>query len=264
LAVHFLDNVIEANQYPLPEIADVTRGNRKIGLGVMGWADLLTELGIPYASEQALTLADKIMGFIRHLGHQASYELALERGPYPNFSRSREGSKRNPLIQRNASVTTVAPTGTISIIAGCTSGIEPIFALSYARKNILDGKELLEIHPGFLRALAARKLDASRILDEMHCAGSIEHVNGVPDDIRQCFGTALHIAPEWHVRMQAAFQKHSDSAVSKTVNLPSESTPEDVEKIYRLAFRLGCKGITVFRDRCRDTQVLNVQCAACA
>jgi ribonucleoside-diphosphate reductase alpha chain len=264
LAVHFLDNVIEANQYPLPEIADVTRRNRKIGLGVMGWADLLTELGIPYGSERALTVAEKIMGFIHHTSHRASCELALERGPYPNFSRSREGRNKNPLLQRNASVTTVAPTGTISIIAGCTSGIEPIFALSYARKNILDGRDLVELHPGFLRVLADRKLDTARILDEMHCAGSIEHVDSVPDDIRQCFRTALQIAPEWHVRMQAVFQKHSDSAVSKTVNLPFEATPEDVENVYRLAFRLGCKGITVFRDRCRDAQVLNVQCAACA
>jgi len=263
-AVHFLDNVIDVNHYPLLQIAAVTRGNRKIGLGVMGWADLLIRLGIPYASEQALTLADRVMGFIRRAAHRASAELAAGRGTYPSFSRHPAGDMKDGAARRNASATTVAPTGTLSIIAGCSSGIEPLFALSYARKNVLDGVEMKEIHPGLLRELEARGLTQSALFNEILRRGIIGEIVELPREIRELYRTALEISPEWHVRMQAVFQKHSDNAVSKTVNLPFDSKPEEVESIYRLAYELGCKGITVYRDRCRESQVLNIGCAACA
>jgi len=264
MAVHFLDNVIDANDYPLPEIAAVTRGNRKIGLGVMGWADLLIQLGIPYDSEQALTLAEKIMGFVQRVGHRASCELARHRGSYPNFSRNcgKEAGHRIP--RRNATVTTVAPTGTISIIASCSSGIEPLFALSYLRKHVLDSGEMQEIHPGLMGELSSLGLARPEIMEEILKTGSIQHISEFPEEMRRRYVTALEIAPEWHVRMQAAFQKYSDNAVSKTVNLPFAASPADVEAVYRLAFRLGCKGITAYRDRCRDAQVLNIGCTACA
>jgi len=264
MAVHFLDNVIDANDYPLPEIAAVTRGNRKIGLGVMGWADLLIRLSIPYDSERALTLAEKIMGFIQRVGHRASCELARRRGSYPNFSRNCGKQAEHRIPRRNATVTTVAPTGTISIIASCSSGIEPLFALSYLRKHVLDGGEMQEIHPGLMGELSSRGHARPEIVEEILKTGSIQHMAGLPDEMRRRYVTALEIAPEWHVRMQAAFQKYSDNAVSKTVNLPFEASPADVETIYRLAFQLGCKGITAYRDRCRAVQVLNIGCTACA
>ncbi len=263
-AVHFLDNVIDVNHYPMLQIAAVTRGNRKVGLGVMGWADLLIQLGIPYASEQALTLADTVMGFIRRVAHRASAELAAARGAYPNFSRRSAGSAKDGAPRRNATVTTVAPTGTISIIAGCSSGIEPLYALSYSRKHVLEGAELNEIHPGLLKELDARGLADSAFCSEIVRRGTIGEIEGLPGELRELYRTALEIPPEWHVRMQAAFQKHSDNAVSKTVNLPFESKPEDVESVYRLAHKLGCKGITVYRNHCRESQVLNIGCAACA
>jgi ribonucleoside-diphosphate reductase alpha chain len=264
MAVHFLDNVIDANHYPLPEIATISRGNRKIGLGVMGWADLLVQLGIPYDSEQALTLAEKIMGFIQRVGHRASLELARRRGPFPNFDRNKRPGALRRIPRRNATVTTVAPTGTISIIAGCSSGIEPLFALSFVRMHVLDGGEMREIHPGLMRELSLQGLSRPEILEEILGTGSIRKIIRLPEEMRRRYVTALEIAPEYHVRMQAAFQKYSDNAVSKTVNLPSEASPGDVEAVYRLAHRLGCKGITIYRDRCRDTQVLNIGCTACA
>jgi len=263
-AVHFLDNVIDANTYPLPQINAITRGNRKIGLGVMGWADLLIRLGIPYDSQPALDLAENIMGFIHRIGRQASFDLARRRGPFPNFPQSREAGKKKPLLQRNATITTIAPTGTISIIAGCSSGIEPLFALSYTRRHVLDGKELQEIHPGLLSELSERGLIRSGLLDEILKKGSLNELRDLPVDIARRYRTALEIAPEWHVRMQAAFQRYSDNGVSKTVNLRYEATREDVESVYRLAGELGCKGITVYRDRSRSAQVLNIGCAACA
>ncbi len=262
-AVHFLDNVIDANIYPLPQIEAVTRGNRKIGLGVMGWADMLIELGISYDSEPAIALAGKIMRFIYQSGHQASFDLARRRGPYPNFS-CRSGADREIPAQRNATVITVAPAGTISIIAGCSSGIEPLFALSYTRKNVLDGEDLQEIHPGLMSKLSQQGLDRSDVLDQLRNKGSLKELRDLPEDIVRRYRTALEISPEWHVRMQAAFQRYSDNGVSKTVNLPFEATPEDVASVYRLAGELGCKGITVYRDRCRSAQVLNIGCAICA
>jgi ribonucleoside-diphosphate reductase alpha chain len=263
-AVRFLDNVIDVNHYPMLQISAVTRGNRKIGLGVMGWADLLIQLGIPYASERALTVADRVMGFIRRVAHRASVELAAARGPYPNYSRNAPGNGKNGAGRRNATVTTVAPTGTISIIAGCSSGIEPLFALSFLRKHVLGGAELREVHPGLSQELNARGLGTPALDDEILRKGSVGEMAQLPPELRRRFMTALEVPPEWHVRMQAAFQRNSDNAVSKTVNLPFASTPEDVESVFRLAYTLGCKGITVYRDRCRESQVLNVGCAACA
>ncbi len=263
-AVHFLDNVIDVNEYPLPQIGAVTRGNRKIGLGVMGWADLLIQLGIPYDSQQALTLADKVMGFIRRTGLRASGELAHVRGAFPNYRPRPTGEGRNRFQRRNATVTTIAPTGTISIIAGCSSGIEPLFALTLSRKHVLDGEEMSEIHPGLLEELCARGLEQPEILDAISQTGTLRRIRGIPEEMKARYVTAMEVAPESHVRMQAAFQAHSDNAVSKTVNLPFESKPEDVEAVFGLAWRLGCKGITVYRDRCRKAQVLNIGCVACA
>jgi len=256
-AVHFLDNVIDANEYPLPQIGAVTRGNRKIGLGVMGWADLLMKLGIPYGSAQALTLADRLMGFIRRVGHRASAELARKRGTFPN-------SPRWAAPMRNATVTTVAPTGSLSIIAGCSSGIEPLYALSFSRSNILAGQELEEVHRGLLEDLSRRGLTTPAILEKISKTGSAGTIEELPSELRARYATALEIGPQWHVRTQAAFQAHSDNAVSKTVNLPFQATIGDVEEIFNLAFGLGCKGITVYRDRCRDAQVLSAGCTACA
>ena len=263
-AIRFLDNVIDVNHYPMLQISAVTRGNRKIGLGVMGWADLLIRLGIPYASERALTLADRVMGFIRRVAHRASIELASARGPYPSFSRRAASMGKERAGRRNATVTTVAPTGTISIIAGCSSGIEPLFGLSFRRKHVLGDAEMSEIHPLLVQELNARDLARPALLEEIARRGCIGDMPELPEEIRRRYLTALEIPCEWHVRMQAAFQKNSDNAVSKTVNLPFEATPADVESVFRMAYSMGCKGITVFRDRCRETQVLHIGCAACA
>ena len=263
-AVHFLDNVIDINRYPLPQISAVTRGNRKIGLGVMGWADLLIQLGVPYGTGQALMLADKVMGFIRRLGHRASADLGRIRGPYPTFPASRSAQDGDYCGRRNATVTTIAPTGTLSIIAGCSGGIEPLFALSFSRRHVLDGEELQEIHPGLLEELNTRGLGKPAILEAILKTGTLCEIAEIPEEMRTRYATAMEISPEWHVQMQAAFQSHSDNAVSKTVNLPFASTPEEVESVYRLAHKLGCKGITVYRDHCRETQVLNIGCVACA
>ena len=260
MAVRFLDNSIDASCYPLARISRITLGNRKIGLGVMGWADFLIQLGVPYDSESALHLAGKIMGFIQRAGHRSSMELARRRGPYPNATgRSTRGNKR-----RNATVTTVAPTGSISIIANCSSGIEPLFALSYLRKHVLDGEQLMEINPLLQAELSSQGHLERCVLERIIESGSLRGIAGIPAEIRRRYVTALEIAPEWHVRMQAVFQKYSDNAVSKTVNLAREATPQDIERIYSMAYRHGCKGITVYRDRCREAQVLNAGCVACA
>ncbi len=250
--VHFLDNVVEVNRYPVPEIEAISRRNRKIGLGIMGFAEALLKLGIPYDSAEALDFGRRLMAFLRRVGHARSSELAQARGPFPNFPKSRLAS--GPML-RNAAVTTVAPTGTIAILAGVSSGIEPVFALSFVR-HALDGVELLEVNRELSEALRVRGLDDRRILDEVSRRGTLDGIPGVPDDLRRTFVSAFDIEPEFHVRMQAAFQESSDSAVSKTVNLPESATADDVREIYRLAFRLRLKGVTVFRYGCRGTQVL--------
>ena len=257
-AVRFLDDVIEVNKYPLPEIAEMVRGNRKIGLGLMGFADLLFRLSIPYNSEKALVLAEEIMSFIADKGRQASSDLARERGAFPNFKGSLFDTRNLPPM-RNATVTTIAPTGSISILAGCSSGIEPVFALAYTRKNLLDeGDELHEVVPEFAKVAMERHFHTAELISKIAQHGSCKNIEEVPADIREVFVTSHDISPSYHVRMQAAFQKYTDNAVSKTVNLPTDATREDVAQVFRLARQLGCKGVTVYRDGSRDKQVLNL------
>ncbi|MDR1360020.1 MAG: vitamin B12-dependent ribonucleotide reductase [Deltaproteobacteria bacterium] len=254
LAVRFLDNVIDASRFPLQRIADVVGKNRKIGLGVMGWADLLYRIGIPYNSMEAVSLAEKCMALIRDEGRAASAELAAERGPFPAYASSVYAQKElGPL--RNATVTTIAPTGTLSIIAGCSSGIEPLFALCFAR-NILDGERLLEVNPHFEEALRRADLHSQALMDSVAAKGSIASMEDLPADLRRVFVTAMDIEPVWHLRMQAAFQLFTDNAVSKTVNLPHEATVDDIREIYLMACEMGCKGVTVYRDGSKSTQVL--------
>jgi ribonucleoside-diphosphate reductase alpha chain len=254
-AVHFLDNVVSANKYPLKETKEITLANRKIGLGVMGFADMLIKLGIPYNTEQSLRTGEEIMKFIEQEGHRKCVELAEERGSFPNFAKSTWKDKYRAF--RNATVTTVAPTGTISIIAGCSSGIEPIFAISFIR-NVLSGTRLFETNPLFEAMAKERGFYSAKLLEEIARTGSVQKIEGVPEDVRRLFVTALDIQPEWHVRMQAVFQKNTDNAVSKTVNLPTEATVEDIRKIYELAWKLKCKGVTVFRYGSKPEQVLYI------
>jgi ribonucleoside-diphosphate reductase alpha chain len=255
-AVHFLDNVIDVNRFPVPEIGELTRANRKIGLGVMGFADMLILLGIPYDSEEALALAEKVMKFVSDEATKKSVETGKQRGGFPNF----EGSlweKRGYKTIRNSTVTTVAPTGTISIIGGCSGGIEPLFAVAFVR-NVMEGTRLLETQPTFEQVAKERGFYSSDLMLEVAKTGSIQSMEEIPEDVRRIFVTALDIAPEWHVRMQAAFQKYVDNAVSKTVNLPPDATVEDVRRVYLLAYKLKCKGITVYRYGSKKEQVLYV------
>jgi len=254
-SVRFLDDVIDVNKYPLPQIERMTKGNRKIGLGVMGFADMLLRLGIPYDSEEALELGREIMKFIDGEGTRASAMLAEERGSFPNFQGSALAGKLEKV--RNATVTTIAPTGTISIIAGASSGIEPVFAVAYVR-NVMDKDILPEVNPVFEEVARERGFYTPELMKEIAAKGSLKEIKQVPEDVGRTFVTALDISPEWHIRMQAAFQDHTDNAVSKTVNFPADASPEDVRKVYLLAYRLGCKGVTVYRYGSREDQVLSV------
>ncbi len=254
LGVHFLDNVIDVNKFPLKKIENRTKGNRKIGLGVMGFADMLIQLGIPYNSKSALKLAERIMKFISRTAIEKSIELGELRGSFPNFNGS-IWDKRGYSSMRNATLTTIAPTGTISIIASCSSGIEPIFAVSYIR-NVMEGTRLLEVNPFFERMAMRRNFYSRELMMKIARKGSIQELGEIPSDIRDIFVTALDMEPEWHVRMQAAFQRYTDNAVSKTVNLPFNATPDDIKKIFMLAYKLKCKGVTVYRYGSKENQVL--------
>ncbi|MEG0769253.1 MAG: vitamin B12-dependent ribonucleotide reductase [Ruthenibacterium sp.] len=253
-AVHFLDNIIDINHYPLPKIAEVTRETRKIGLGVMGFADMLLSLGVPYNSDDAVELAENMMAFINIEGHNASKELARTRGAFPLFYGSIY-AREAPL--RNGTVTTIAPTGTLSMIGGCSSGVEPVFGYVYIR-NIMDGTEMVESNPVLKEVLQRRGLYSEELMRRIAKEGTLAHIEELPADIRAVFVCAHDITPEYHIKMQAAFQHSTDNAVSKTINLSHSATRADVANSYFLAYRLGCKGVTIYRDGSRGGQVLNI------
>jgi ribonucleoside-diphosphate reductase alpha chain len=254
LGVRFLDNIIDVNKYPHPKIEQLSKSNRRIGLGIMGFAEFLIKLGVPYNSDRALKLGGQLMKFIQKEGSKASQQLGKEKGNFPNF----KGSKWQKFKHmRNATVTTIAPTGSISIIAGCSSGIEPLFAVAFVR-NVMEGTRLLEVTPTFEEIARKKKFFSAELLAKIAETGSVQQIAEILEDVKKLFVTALDIEPEWHVRMQAAFQKYTDNAVSKTINLRQDATPEDVRKAYMLAWKLKCKGITVYRYGSKENQVLTI------
>ncbi|MEG1069919.1 MAG: vitamin B12-dependent ribonucleotide reductase [Ruthenibacterium sp.] len=253
-SVHFLDNVIDINNYPLDKISQVTRATRKIGLGVMGFADMLLYLGVPYNSDEGVELAENLMAFINAEGHAASMALAKTRGAFPLFA---ESIFKNGAPLRNGTVTTIAPTGTLSMIGGCSSGVEPVFAFVYVR-NIMDGTEMIEVNPVLKQMLEDKGLYSEELMRKVAKEGSVAHLAEIPADIRRIFVCAHDVSPIYHTKMQAAFQHHTDNAVSKTVNFTKEATKEDVSEVYMLSYKMGCKGVTIYRDGSRDSQVLNI------
>ncbi len=257
LSVHFLDNVIDVNRFPLPEIAEMTRRTRKIGLGVMGFADMLIQMGIPYNSQEAVAIAEEVMGFIDTEAKAASVRLAEKRGNFPAYPGSVYDTPQTPLM-RNATVTTIAPTGTISIIAGASSGIEPLFAVSYIRK-VLDGTELVETHPIFVKMMKEAGAYSDQLMEKIARSGSVSEVDEVPDELKRIFVTSMDVSPSDHIAIQAAFQKHTDNAVSKTINFPENATKDDIREAYLLSWKQGLKGLTIYRYGSRPVQVLNLK-----
>jgi ribonucleoside-diphosphate reductase alpha chain len=254
-AVHFLDNVIDVNKYPLLQIDEMAKGTRKIGLGVMGWADMLCKLDIAYNSKKAINLAEKLMHFIQEESRKASIELAEKKGVFPYFDKSIYNDLG--IKVRNATTTTIAPTGTLSIIAGCSSGIEPLFAISYIR-NVMDNDELIEVNPLFKQIATIDGFYSDDLMRRIAKKGTVKDFPEIPKSVQNVFVTAHDISPEWHVKMQATFQKYTDNAVSKTVNLGHEATKDDVKAVFELAYKTYCKGVTIYRDGSRDMQVLNI------
>jgi ribonucleoside-diphosphate reductase alpha chain len=252
--VRFLDDVIEVNNYPLPQIGELARGNRKVGLGVMGWADMLIKMDLAYDSDDGVALGEKVMGFIDAEAKSASRRLAEERGTFANFSGSVYDTPEGGPI-RNATVTTIAPTGTLSIIANASSGVEPLFAVSYVR-TVMDNDRLVEVNPLFEEIAVKRGFYSRELMQLIADHGSVADIEEVPADVQRAFVTAHDIAPAWHIRMQAAFQKFTDNAVSKTVNFSNEASVDDVRSVYDLAYQLGVKGVTIYRDGSKQGQVL--------
>ena len=251
--VHFLDNVIDQNRYPIPQIEAQTRKNRRIGLGIMGWADMLIKLRLPYDSPEALALGERVMEFVQSEAKNHSSELAKVRGRFPNWESSVYA--QDQVAMRNATVTTIAPTGTISIIAGCSSGIEPYYSLAYER-NVMDGTRLIEINPLFEKIARDDNFHSNDLMAKVASGRSVGELDEIPESVRAIFLTAADVSPEHHIRMQAAFQKHCDSSVSKTINLPESAAQEQVREAFELAYQLGCKGVTIYRDHSRPDQVL--------
>ena len=256
-AVHFLDNVVDINNYPLPIIAEQTKANRKIGLGVMGFADLLLLLETPYSSQKARDLAAEVMAFVDKTAYETSIELAEKRGAFPNFPESTYGTENPTVPLRNATRTTIAPTGTISILAGCSSGVEPIFALAFVRR-VMDDDELFEVNPIFADIARKNNFFSKSVIKKIAHTGSCHNLDEIPEKFRIFFESAHDIAPLDHIEIQAAFQKYTNNAVSKTINFAHDATVEQVEKAYLMAYEKGCKGLTIYRDGCRENQVLNI------
>jgi len=256
-AVHFLDNVIDANSYPIKQIEFMTLANRKIGLGVMGFADMLIKLGIRYDSDEGLKTGEKVMKFISEAGREMSEELGKNRGNFPNFKGSM-WDKKGYKHMRNATITTIAPTGTISIIADCSSGIEPLFAIAFVRKNVLGNEELVEVNKLFEEYSRRKGFYSEELMSEISKTGSIQEIEGIPKEAKELFRTAHDIDYEWHIKMQAAFQKYTDNAVSKTINMRNDASIKDVENAYNLAYKLKCKGITIYRDMSKTVQVIHI------
>ena len=267
-AVHFMDNMLEINNFPLPQIEHTVRfGNRKIGIGIMGFGHMLYKLHIPYNSPEAVKLAEKIMKFLNAEGHKASGELAFKRGNFPNWEKSIYKKQNKPM--RNATVTTIAPTGTLSMVPNCTSGVEPAFSLVNIRRtffegtrNVGAGKTLVFVDPVFERVAREEGFYSDHLMEQIAQEGSLQHIEGIPEHIKRVFVTTHDIAYDWHVKIQAAFQKHTDNAVSKTINLPGSATMDDVRRAYIMAYELGCKGITVYRDGSKESQILNTTATA--
>jgi ribonucleoside-diphosphate reductase alpha chain len=255
-AIHFLDNVVDLNRYPLPEIAKITKSNRKVGLGVMGFADMLILLGIPYSSQEAIEVADKVMKFVDDTAYQTSVKLAQIRGAFPNFAKSIYYDKDPDTPVRNATRTTIAPTGTISILANCSSGVEPLFAVSYVRR-VMDNAEFYEVNQLFEKYAKENGFYSTSLMKKIAEHGTVQGIAEVPVKYRQVFETAHDISPKNHIDIQAAFQRHTNNAVSKTINFPHGATEEDVHEAYMRSYRQGCKGVTIYRDGCRDNQVLS-------